>query len=45
MSFYDEIEQVETLALLKILVLGSREIEQGLFRPVEDIFAELNMDN
>ena len=37
-------EQEETLALLKILALGNREIEQGLFRPVEDVFAELDMD-
>ncbi len=33
-------EQEETLALLKILALGNREIEQGKFRDVEDMFAE-----
>ncbi len=33
-------EQAETLALLKILALGNREIEQGKFRDVEDMFAE-----
>jgi len=37
-------EQQETLALLKILALGNKEIEQGLFRPVEDVFAELDQD-
>ncbi len=35
-------EQEETLALLKILALGNREIEQGKFRDVEDVFAELD---
>lgn len=35
-------EQEETLALLKILALGNREIEQGKFREVEDVFAELD---
>jgi prevent-host-death family protein len=34
-------EQEETLALLKILALGNREIEQGEFRPVDDVFADL----
>ena len=34
-------EQEETLALLKILALGNREIEQGKFRDAEDVFAEL----
>lgn len=34
-------EQEETLALLKILALGNREIEQGKFRAAEDVFAEL----
>jgi prevent-host-death family protein len=37
-------EQQETLALLKILALGNKEIEQGLFRPIEDVFAEIDMD-
>jgi prevent-host-death family protein len=35
-------EQEETLALLKLLALGNREIEQGRFRKVEDLFAELD---
>ena len=35
-------EQAETLALLKILAMGNREIEQGKFRNVEDVFAELD---
>lgn len=35
-------EQEETLALLKILALGNREIEQGKFRNAEDVFAELD---
>ncbi|MCA8239489.1 type II toxin-antitoxin system Phd/YefM family antitoxin [Burkholderia sp. AU32262] len=29
-------EHEETLALLKLLALGNREIEQGHFRPVEE---------
>ena len=35
-------EQEETLALLKILALGNREIEQGKFRDVKDVFSELD---
>ncbi|MDY7539172.1 type II toxin-antitoxin system Phd/YefM family antitoxin [Undibacterium sp. 5I1] len=35
-------EQEETLALLKILALGNREIEQGKYRDAEDMFAELD---
>ena len=35
-------EQEETLALLKILALGNREIEQGRFRPADDVFAKLD---
>ncbi|MFZ6767742.1 type II toxin-antitoxin system Phd/YefM family antitoxin [Undibacterium sp. Di26W] len=35
-------EQEETLALLKMLALGNREIEQGQFRDAEDVFAELD---
>lgn len=35
-------EQEETLAMLKILALGNREIEQGRFRPADDVFAELD---
>ncbi|MFY3385590.1 type II toxin-antitoxin system Phd/YefM family antitoxin [Paracidovorax sp. MALMAid1276] len=33
--------QEQTLALLKILALGQREIEQGQFRSAGDVFAEL----
>jgi len=35
-------EQEETLAMLKILALGNREIERGNFRDVEEVFAELD---
>ncbi len=35
-------EQEQTLALLKILALGNREIEQGKFRDVEEMFDELD---
>ena len=35
-------EQEETLALLKILALGNREIELGKFRDVESVFTELD---
>jgi prevent-host-death family protein len=35
-------EQEEMLALLKVLALGNREIEQGKFRDADDIFAELD---
>ena len=32
-------EQKETLALLKILAIGNRDIEQEKFRDAEDVFA------
>ncbi|MYN44303.1 type II toxin-antitoxin system prevent-host-death family antitoxin [Pseudoduganella sp. FT93W] len=35
-------EQEETLALLKLLAMGNHEIEQGKFRDVEEVFAELD---
>lgn len=35
-------ERENTLALLKILALGSRELEQGKFRDAEDVFADLD---
>lgn len=38
-------EQEETLALLKLLALGNREIEQGHFRPANDVFAELDKED
>lgn len=34
-------EQEETLAMLKILALGNREIESGKFRDAEEVFADL----
>lgn len=37
-------EHEETLALLKILALGQREIEQGHFRAADDVFADLDRD-
>jgi hypothetical protein len=37
---YEEMQ--ETLALLKILALGERDIEQGRFRPAADVFADLD---
>ncbi|KGB93854.1 MULTISPECIES: type II toxin-antitoxin system Phd/YefM family antitoxin [Burkholderia] len=38
-------EHEETLALLKLLALGNREIDQRHFRPVEDVFADLDKDD
>ncbi|EJL05334.1 MULTISPECIES: type II toxin-antitoxin system Phd/YefM family antitoxin [Pseudomonas] len=35
-------EQEETMALLKLLAIGNREIEEGNFRDAEDVFAELD---
>lgn len=35
-------EQAQTLAMLKILALGSREIEQGKVRDAEQVFAEFD---
>ncbi len=38
----DSYEQMqETLALLKVLALGNREVETGKVRPVTDVIAEL----
>ena len=38
----DSYEQMqETLALLKVLALGNREVEAGKARPAADVFAEL----
>lgn len=37
-------EQAETLALLKILALGNKEIEAGQFRPAKDVLADLNSE-
>ena len=38
-------EQEETLALLKLLALGNREIEQGHCRPANDVFAEMDKED
>ena len=38
-------EQEETLALLKILALGNREIEGGHFRPASELFAGLDKED
>jgi PHD/YefM family antitoxin component YafN of YafNO toxin-antitoxin module len=38
-------EQEETLALLKILALGSREIERGEYRSANKVFAELDKED
>ena len=35
-------ESLETLALLKMLALGNKEIEEGRFRSAEEVFAELD---
>ncbi|HEX7865120.1 MAG TPA: type II toxin-antitoxin system Phd/YefM family antitoxin [Variovorax sp.] len=35
-------EHEATLALLKVLTLGNREIEQGQFRSAEDVFTDLD---
>ena len=38
-------EQEQTLALLKILALGQRELEQGQFRAASEVFADLDQDD
>lgn len=38
-------EHQETFALLKLLALGNREIDQGKFKPAADVFAELDKDD
>ena len=38
-------EQAETMALLKLLALGNRQIESGQFEDMEDVFAELDKDD
>ncbi|CAB3779939.1 type II toxin-antitoxin system Phd/YefM family antitoxin [Pararobbsia alpina] len=35
-------EQEQTLALLKILAMGSKEIQAGKFRNAEEVFADLD---
>ena len=34
----------ETLALLKLLAMGDREIERGQFKPADEAFAELRAE-
>ncbi|WP_457418091.1 type II toxin-antitoxin system Phd/YefM family antitoxin [Roseateles sp. P5_E7] len=34
--------QQETMALLKLLALGKRDMEQGRFRDADDVFADLD---
>ena len=36
-------EQEATLALLKILAMGNRDIEQGKFRDAEDVFNDFDL--
>lgn len=38
-------EREKTIALLKLLALGHREIEQGRFRDADEVFADLAGDN
>ena len=38
-------EREATLAMLKILALGNREIEQGKFKDAEDVFARLDQED
>jgi len=40
---YEEYEQ--TLAMLKLLALGNKDIEQGAVRSAEEVFAELDKDD
>jgi len=35
-------ENEETLALLKMLAMGNKQIEEGKFRPADDVFADLD---
>jgi len=35
-------ENEEAMALIKLLALGNREIEQGKFRPAADVFADID---
>lgn len=38
-------EHEATLALLKLLALGNREIEQGKFKPASDVFATIDKED
>ncbi|EJZ56073.1 prevent-host-death family protein [Pseudomonas fluorescens R124] len=35
-------EQEDTMALLKLLAMGNREIEEGKYRDAEDVFADVD---
>ena len=37
-------QQEETLALLKLLAMGAREIEHGLFRDADEVLADLDQE-
>ena len=37
-------EHEETLALLKLLALGNREIEEGHFRSADEVFADIDRE-
>lgn len=37
-------EHEETLALLKLLALGNREIEEGHFRAADEVFADIDRE-
>jgi prevent-host-death family protein len=45
MDVFSYEEQQETMALLKILSLGTLEIEKGDFRPDDQVFAELDKED
>jgi len=38
-------QQQETMALLKILALGNKQIEQGKFQDADSFFAEMERDD
>lgn len=38
-------EQEETLALLKLLAMGNKQIEAGEFRPADEVFASLENED
>jgi hypothetical protein len=37
---FEELE--DTMALLKLLAMGNREIEEGKFRDAEDVFVDMD---
>jgi hypothetical protein len=38
-------EQEQTFVMLKILALGKLEIEQGHYRPANEVFTEMNLED